>query len=411
MRVVRNMLPLATVIGLGLLGSCASSRAALVTPSVQQSATGNTVGGVGRLPGPLSSTIPVTRPATTLSPPSDSIPATTVAEPIGAKASGNRLLVIGDSIMASVSQRYGGEACAALVPQGWHVEVDAETGRFIDFGQKVLSKRLDAGWDAAIVLLGNNYDSNAPDVYQSALHKLLVQLAPRPVGLLTTMLFRPAQIQVNAVIRSEAALFDNVTVVEWADVTEPSFTGNDNLHLTDSGRAALGLTLALAMGQAPSTQGSSIQGSGTQGSSTQGSGTQGSSTRGAGTPGVGTQGECLKTSFRDDSAGSPSGPAGNTKKKKTSTGSASTPTTVKAVGSAATTTTPSQTGSPSATTVPRPGPATTVPGGTTASTTPPQPTSPAQTSPAATTPPATSPPATSPPATTPPVTSPPPLTT
>ena len=395
MRVVRNMLPMTSVpnfgvpnfgvrglgviglglLSLGLLGSCASSRAVLVTPSVEQAATDNTVGGVGRLPGPLSSTIPVTRPATTLAPPSDSITANTVAEPIGAKASGNRLLVIGDSIMASVSQRYGGEACAALVPQGWRVEVDAETGRFIDFGPKVLSKRLDAGWDAAIVLLGNNYDSNAPDVYQSTLHKLLVKLAPRPVGLLTTMLFRPAQIQVNAVIRSEAALFDNVTVVEWADVTEPSFTGNDNLHLTDGGRAALGLTLALAMGPAPSTNG-----------------------------------ECLKTSFRDDSAGSPSGPVGNTQKKKTSTGNSSTPTTAKAAGSAVTTTIPGQSGTPSPTTVSRTGTATTVPGGTSVSTTP-QATTPAQTSPPATSPPATSPAVTSPPATSPPVTSPPPLTT
>src|SRR5262245_15564757 len=49
---------------------------------------------------------------------------------------GTRVLMIGDSIMASTSSRYGGEMCKELVPRGWSVEVDAETGRFIDFGDR-----------------------------------------------------------------------------------------------------------------------------------------------------------------------------------------------------------------------------------------------------------------------------------
>jgi hypothetical protein len=40
---------------------------------------------------------------------------------IGPKVSGNRLLMIGDSILASTSSRYGNEMCDALVPLGWQL--------------------------------------------------------------------------------------------------------------------------------------------------------------------------------------------------------------------------------------------------------------------------------------------------
>ncbi|HET9548029.1 MAG TPA: hypothetical protein VFO97_09350, partial [Desertimonas sp.] len=73
---------------------------------------------------------------------------------------GQRVLMIGDSIMASTSRRYGGEMCRELVPRGWEVEVDAESGRFVDFGDRVLDNRLDAGWDVAVVMLGNNYGAD-----------------------------------------------------------------------------------------------------------------------------------------------------------------------------------------------------------------------------------------------------------
>ena len=68
--------------------------------------------------------------------------------------------MIGDSIMASTSRRYGGEMCQELVPRGWEVEMDAETGRFVDFGDRVLDSRLDAEWDVAVVMLGNNYGAD-----------------------------------------------------------------------------------------------------------------------------------------------------------------------------------------------------------------------------------------------------------
>jgi len=118
---------------------------------------------------------------------------------IGGKVPGNRVLLIGDSVMASTSQRYGGEMCAALVPLGWQTEVDAETGRFIDFGDQVLDTRLAAGWDVSVILLGNNYGENQ-DVYRQYLDAIVARLSPQTVVLLTVSDFKSSRAKVNTVI-------------------------------------------------------------------------------------------------------------------------------------------------------------------------------------------------------------------
>lgn len=188
---------------------------------------------------------------------------------VGATATGNRVIIIGDSVMASTARRYSDDMCKALVPLGWQVEMDAETGRFVDFGNDVLDKRLQAGWDAGVILLGNNYreDQNA---YRVELERMVQRLSPGPVVLLTVTEFTPSRAQVNQVIFDLAGLYDNVLIVDWGATTaaEPSLTGGDGLHLTTGGRAALALQVALALGEAPNLDG-----------------------------------KCLTTSFQDDSSG------------------------------------------------------------------------------------------------------------
>ncbi len=182
-------------------------------------------------------------------------PTTTLArqEQAGAKAKGNRVILLGDSVTASTSQRYSNDTCKALVPLGWRAEVDAESGRFIEFGNKVLDARLAAGWDAAVVLLGNNYVENQEN-YRKQLERIVTRLSPRPIVLLTVTEIRANRQQVNAVVRSMATLHSNVQVVEWAFITknDPGLTGPDHLHLTERGRAALASSIALALGAAPS---------------------------------------------------------------------------------------------------------------------------------------------------------------
>jgi len=187
---------------------------------------------------------------------------------------GNRVLVIGDSILASTARRYGGETCATLEPLGWAVEVDAETGRFIDFGERVLSRRLDDDWDAAVVMLGNNYGAN-PAVFEEGLRDIVDDLAPRPTVLFTVTLFDPNRAEVNDIVYDVASDYDNVRVVDWSGETtdDPSLLGGDGLHLNDAGRARLAEMIGEALGDAPD----------------------------------GSEGDCLSSDFTDDSATSPTG--------------------------------------------------------------------------------------------------------
>lgn len=224
---------------------------------------------VGGLPAAFdTATTAETTPDSTMA---AAVTTTTIASDaqVGALVPGNRVLLIGDSVMASTSQRYGHEMCDTLVPLGWQTEVDAETGRFVDFGKQVLDKRLAAGWDATVVLLGNNYGDNQ-GVYRDYLDAMMVRLAPKPVVLLTVTEFKPSRTQVNDVIREMAAKYPNVIVVDWAAVTaaDSSLTGDDGLHLTDPGRSALAGLVSLVLGPAPVTPG-----------------------------------KCLNTDFHDDSSG------------------------------------------------------------------------------------------------------------
>jgi lysophospholipase L1-like esterase len=178
---------------------------------------------------------------------------------VGALASGNRLIVIGDSITASTASRYGGEMCETLVPLGWQVEVDAQTGQFVTFGNEVLDVRGGAGWDAAVVFLGSNYMQDR-EQYRSELTRIVERLAPAPVVLLTVTEFQETRRQVNAIILEVAADHDNVLVIDWAAITrdDPTLLGADGLHPNQSGRAMLADSVALALGEAPGSGGACL---------------------------------------------------------------------------------------------------------------------------------------------------------
>jgi hypothetical protein len=190
--------------------------------------------------------------------------------PVGQRATGNRILMIGDSVLAGASSRYSNDMCKSVVPLGWQVELDAEVGRFIDFGDRVLDRRLSAGWDAAVIFLGNNYGDNQP-VFASMLQEQVDRLSPRPVVLVTVTEFKDTRAEVNAAIKLIAFNHPNVSVVDWATLSgeDPSLLSGDGLHPTPAGRQALATSIAAALGEAPAQPG-----------------------------------KCLTTTFRDDSAGS-----------------------------------------------------------------------------------------------------------
>lgn len=338
-------------------GPTGTGVAAQEVGTVDDGTTDPTLSGVGVLPGPL--------PTDAI----DEIASTTTmaeveeAETIGAQAGGNRVIMLGDSILASTSKRYGNQMCAALVPLGWQVEIDAEVSRPVAFGQQVMADRWDEGWDAGLVFLGNNYGGDEQDFFKRYT-ALLDAFEGKPVVVVSVTEFEAQQTEVNDIIEALAETFDNVTLIDWKTIsTYEGVRGDDGLHLTDLGRQVLADAVAPVFGVAPAQPG-----------------------------------DCLDTKYHDDSAGSVdgtgtsgsgSGSGSNTRPTTATTTKPSTSTT--AGGGQTSTTTGSTTGSTTATTKPPTG-------STTATTSPPQ-TTPPQTSPPQTNPPQTSPPQTSPPVT------------
>ena len=205
--------------------------------------------GVGRIPGAKSVGVELQADGILLTAPGVQGPL------VGARATGNRLLVIGDSILAGTANRYGGEMCKALVPLGWRTAVEAEAGRPASFGREVLSARLSEGWDAAVVFLGTN-PSSSIERYEKDMLAVVDALSPRPVLLLTTTLFRATQKPVNDVIRGIAASHDNVSVLDWGTASgQPGVLNRDGVHPTTLGRALLVKAVAASVGNAPVAQG------------------------------------------------------------------------------------------------------------------------------------------------------------
>ena len=297
------------VAGCGYIGDDANDTIPPVTPVP-------TLGGVGEIPAMPSAVrepvMVVRRPVNVDG---------TEARLIGEIADGNRVLMIGDSILASTSSRYGNHMCNAVVPLGWQVAVEAEPSRFIDFGNRVLDEELDddpdpaADWNAAVVFLGSNYGSDAFK-YEVELAKILDRLTPRPILLLTVTEYRPNYVEVNEVVNRLGAQRDNVTVLDWKTISEtPGILSGDRLHPTDAGRRVLAESVAAALGP------------------------------------VDGEGECLRSTFRDDSA-----VGGNSTKVlgQPSTGSGSRPSTTTTTITTTTAATTATTATTNTTTTTRP---------------------------------------------------------
>lgn len=201
--------------------------------------------GVGRLPG-YDFWAPVTLPdgvALALPLPEGG--------PVGGRVDGNRVLLVGDSILASTAKRYGNEMCDTLEPLGWQVAVEAEPGRFAEFGVRVLQSRIDAVWDVVVIYLGTNYEGNESSL-RSQFEKMFETTRGVETVVLTTGVFRDAQKTVNKVIKEVSEEFDHVSVLDWAPVTKiKGINSTDKVHLSDLGRAALAQTIGRALDYAP----------------------------------------------------------------------------------------------------------------------------------------------------------------
>jgi hypothetical protein len=209
----------------------------------------NVVDGVGRIPGGNFSSLVTLPEGVTIDFPE------LLGPMMGPQVGGPRVLMIGDSIMASTSSRYGNEMCDTLTQLGWKVEVEAQSGSFVDFGLKVLGQRLEDGWDTAVVFLGTNYDGNQAN-YENKMRQIFVGLSPTPFVVLTTALFEPRQQEVNDVIMKLAGEYPNVTVLDWGTIAANNgLIGKDGVHLTANGRSVFAAAVARALEFAPTREG------------------------------------------------------------------------------------------------------------------------------------------------------------
>jgi hypothetical protein len=271
---------------------------------------------------------------------------------VGELVTGNRVLMIGDSILASVSKRYGNEVCRTMTPLGWRVEVEAEVSRFIDFGIIVADKMLEQDWDAVVIFLGTNYNRDA-NQYFKLMNRLINRFGERPVVVVTVGERNADMVEVNKILRALDETYPNVTIVDWAAATaaDPGLLAEDLIHLSEIGRLSLAMLLTQRFGSAP--------------------------------PGSG-KGRCLDQVFVDDTGGIPGFPTTTTTsttpiavtttstvpRSTTTTNTTTNTTTTSTVPRSTTTTTTTSTVPRSTTTAPATtAPATTAPGTTAPATT------------------------------------------
>jgi hypothetical protein len=255
-----------TVTGLVMVAACGDDDATTL-PSIVD--VPETVA-MGVLPQQLSDapTLPPPPPPPTTAPtesPTSSAVATSREQPIegplGELVDGNRILLVGDSILASAAPRNEGELCDALLLFGWAAEIDAVEDGGIDFAAGVLDERLtEAGrqddWDVVGFAFGSDVDGTDADAvaeFAGALTALIERVAPRPVLLYTLVDAGAGRAAVNDVIRAQPQSHPNALVIEFSDAGDDGVPVVDDSGrvLTDDGMKRFSIRTAAAVGDAP----------------------------------------------------------------------------------------------------------------------------------------------------------------
>ena len=210
------------------------------------------LGGIPEAPTPISSTVaPDTVPPPTTLPEVE--PITT---PVGEVADGDRLLLIGDSAMLTLTPRAEGIACEILTGLGWQVGIEAELGRYIGFADEVVDELvIDVadGWQVIGLMFGHHLDTT-PDEFGAALDEVLDAIGDVPTLLYTRSEVDDASADLNDVIRQRAFDRPTVVLVDWgrsvAEEQELELVGTDGLP-TQAGMERITLLTAGALGESP----------------------------------------------------------------------------------------------------------------------------------------------------------------
>ncbi|MBY6037040.1 acetyltransferase [Fictibacillus nanhaiensis] len=138
--------------------------------------------------------------------------------------------VIGDSVMIDVTPH--------LEKAFSKVEVDAKIGRQFREGEEIVRQKKNAGELGEIVVI--ELGANGP-LSDEKLESFIEEIGTeREIYFITTRVPKPWEREVNDTIKSVAAHYKNVTVVDWFSKSEshPEYIGNDGVHLTLTGAEA-----------------------------------------------------------------------------------------------------------------------------------------------------------------------------
>ena len=166
------------------------------------------------------------------------------ASPAAAKASGvantakaRSIVLIGDSVMAALNPNSTNAAAKVIGAGGWKVVIDAKVNRSTSQGAQVAQSRRNQETDTVVVMLGHNDGGNAA-LFKRHATAVLQALKGVPHVYWLTMR-APRYAAANAVLRSLAAQYKNLRLIDWANHIQSGWTGRDGLHLNGSGATGM----------------------------------------------------------------------------------------------------------------------------------------------------------------------------
>lgn len=239
--------------------------------------SGGTVA-VGNVPDPLSNapTVPPPPPSPSAAPTSTStLPPQRIDGAIGEAVDGDRLIFIGDSLLASMSPNDNARLCDVAESFGWEVEIDSQSGATIEFADTVIDARFPdvvgsgdettsdeetdeaiADWDVAALVFGSELDRGDDDAvsdFERGLDDVVARLAPRPTILYTVTETDESREQMNAAIRAVAELHPNAVLIDFAELGGPAdeVLEDDGRRFNEDGRKRFSVQTAAVLAEAP----------------------------------------------------------------------------------------------------------------------------------------------------------------
>jgi hypothetical protein len=244
------------VAGVAALAACSGGSAALPSSTTSASPPTTTTRGPAGVSTVVTTTIPggavVTGPFPTARPgiPVGQLPGNGTVDP---QITDDRLFLLGDSVMNTMSAANTDEARKVLEPLGWRVTMDAMDGRFTEQAVDVLRQRRRDIGQVVVILIGNNFGGDEKAIGAQFDTMLSLLTGVPKIVFLTVEEFQPVQAEVNRELQRVKSIDRRVTLVDWNSIVRaaPGANRADGLHLTPFGAAVLAGTIADAVGPAP----------------------------------------------------------------------------------------------------------------------------------------------------------------